>query len=71
MVECAPWCRAAGLGLAGAWGVVMSFTGRDLGEWEAMIKARPPIRCSRREAPAGQVISHVQLVVGPYHPATC
>lgn len=26
-----------------------------------MIKATPPIRCSWREAPAGQVISHVRL----------
>lgn len=31
MVNYAPRSRAAGLGLAGAWGVVMSFTGRD---WE-------------------------------------
>lgn len=60
MEECAPRCRATGLGLAGAWGVVMSFTGRDWENGQAMIKATPPIRCSSRQAPASQVILHVR-----------
>lgn len=33
-----------------------------------MIKATPPIRCSRRQAPAGQLTFHVQLRAGTVSP---
>lgn len=64
MVKMRPRVLRGWLGLAEALEVVMSFTGREDG---GMIKATPPIRCSSREAPASQVIFHVQHVLRSSH----